>query len=308
MGEWSKKIGEHGEGIVKKFLAKIGWLSPVSGETIDCNYSVKHERKKGSPRTTHGIDYLYSELREGFLDSYLISVKYTSNNYPSSLSTDFKKHFKDLSQTLVCFARSPLKKEIKRNFNITFSHREKGILFWLSSTDSMDRNLALELDRLKGLSDESYGEIYLVDNFQASFIFNSIEYVQNKYKDFCFEFYYPYAISTNKELEQVYSGRVLPVEFITSQVLTFKLEKNGVNKLVICINEAYDSESLELVFGMAISISRDLASNIVLLYSSYDQLKDERTVAQIKQKFSSSSLICNAEIGSFNSDFRVLED
>ncbi|MFQ1787067.1 hypothetical protein ACK39B_10755 [Aeromonas veronii] len=43
MGEFSKKVGEHGELIVKNFLSMIGWLSVQEGETIPCEHGEKHK-------------------------------------------------------------------------------------------------------------------------------------------------------------------------------------------------------------------------------------------------------------------------
>lgn len=31
MGEWSKKVGEYGEGIVEKFLSIVGWSTHQRG-------------------------------------------------------------------------------------------------------------------------------------------------------------------------------------------------------------------------------------------------------------------------------------
>ena len=58
MGEWSKKIGEHGENIVEKFLSIIGWLEPVKGITMPCSMlNGEHKKRKGESVKTHGIDF-----------------------------------------------------------------------------------------------------------------------------------------------------------------------------------------------------------------------------------------------------------
>lgn len=60
MGEWSKKIGEYGEDVVKTFFSVIGWNDLTSGVQLTCLNKEKHLNDKGNPKTTHGIDFLYS--------------------------------------------------------------------------------------------------------------------------------------------------------------------------------------------------------------------------------------------------------
>ncbi|MCR3969359.1 hypothetical protein [Aeromonas veronii] len=64
MGEFSKKVGEHGELIVKNFLSMIGWLSVQEGETIPCEHGEKH-KESSNAKTTHGIDAFYSVKSPG---------------------------------------------------------------------------------------------------------------------------------------------------------------------------------------------------------------------------------------------------
>lgn len=63
MGEWSKKVGEYGEGIVEKFLSIVGWSNPSKGLTILCSMSNgEHKNQKNDSVKTHGIDFLYSYI------------------------------------------------------------------------------------------------------------------------------------------------------------------------------------------------------------------------------------------------------
>lgn len=87
MGEWSKKIGEHGENIVEKFLSIIGWLEPVKGITMPCSMlNGEHKNDKGESVKTHGIDFMYSYINpliDGQLNNVIISSKYSMEKYPN---------------------------------------------------------------------------------------------------------------------------------------------------------------------------------------------------------------------------------
>ena len=62
MGEWSKKIGEQGENIVKYFFEELIGFKDVyrTGVSIHCSYSDQHKKEKAKQRLTHGIDGLVS--------------------------------------------------------------------------------------------------------------------------------------------------------------------------------------------------------------------------------------------------------
>jgi len=94
MGELSKKIGEQGEKLVIKFLSILGWGDFQEGESINCRYSKEHQRKKDSPRQTHGIDVFHStrsQLQDFTLDNIVISAKYTAAPYPVNPVSIFKR-------------------------------------------------------------------------------------------------------------------------------------------------------------------------------------------------------------------------
>jgi len=114
MGELSKKIGEHGEKVIRNFLKCIGWHNPSYGESIPGYDPGNHEQKKDTPRKTHGVDLFFSyksNLEDFTLDNVLVSVKYTSKPYDSPPNSIFKVHFKDLAQTIACFSKSSLRDE-----------------------------------------------------------------------------------------------------------------------------------------------------------------------------------------------------
>lgn len=84
MGEWSKKLGEHGEDIVEALMNLIGWKSSLKGTDLECVKPTIH----GSPdkhRRTHGVDFIFScisPLEDNVLKHLLISSKFKGDPYP----------------------------------------------------------------------------------------------------------------------------------------------------------------------------------------------------------------------------------
>lgn len=135
MGEWSRRVGEVGEQVIGEFLDLIGWTNSQRAIELPCMKGQRHSNAT-NPRSTHGIDYLFSyesQLVDRTVDNLVISVKYTSSPYPSNPSSKFKEHFKDLARTMECFHRSELRQSSNSHFSGIDSSRAIGVLFWLSN-------------------------------------------------------------------------------------------------------------------------------------------------------------------------------
>ncbi|MCR6650941.1 MAG: hypothetical protein NVV73_05305 [Cellvibrionaceae bacterium] len=126
MGEWSKKVGETGEKLVKEFFDLIGWSGSKDGLSLPC---IKQDRHGGK---THGIDRLFayrSPLEDGVLNNLVASVKYTAVDYPSSPNSAFRGHFLELAKMIECFKASEIKRSTNRQFAGVDSSKAIGILF-----------------------------------------------------------------------------------------------------------------------------------------------------------------------------------
>lgn len=305
MGEWSKKVGEHGEKVVKEFFDLIGWSSSQEGIEMPCMRQEKHEGK------THGLDRLFSylsPLEDGVLNSIVTSVKYTSDPYPSSPNSKFKSHFFDLAKTLECFKNSEVRRRAVQNFTGVESARNIGVLFWLSNCQEQDRDILKEVANCKGLDAHAYETIYLVDNKRISFIYDSICSLRNGFSSKSVEFFYPSTGKNVNPLTKNPSGSILPVEYINSSVLLFKVvgDSNQSKTLVISSIDSFTASSLKRLIGLAHEISQDWTSSILILFPDYDHLNHQNEVSDAKSGFTNQSFVNSVKIASLNTDFRSL--
>lgn len=304
MGEWSKKVGEHGENVIKEFFDLIGWSSSQDGLQMSCLRQDKHEGK------THGIDRLFlylSPLEDGALNNIVTSVKYTASDYPSSPNALFKSHFFDLAKTLECFKNSEIRRNSIKNFSGVESTKDIGVLFWLSNKDQ-DRDIFVEVASCKGLDAFAYETIYVVDNRRISFIYDSIQALRAGFSNRLVEFFYP---STGKNYNPVTkspSGLVMPVEYINSSVLLFKVvDGNSQFKMLVisCIDK-FTGSNLKRLIGLAHEISQDWNSSTLMLFPDYDSLHHKNEVNDAKSGFANQSFVRSVKIASFNADFRSM--
>lgn len=305
MGEWSKKVGEHGEKVVKEFFDLIGWSSSQDGLDMPCIRQEKHEGK------THDIDRLFpylSPLEDGVLNNVVTSVKYTSNDYPSNPNTLFKSHFFNLAKTLECFKNSEIRRSAIKNFAGVDSTKDIGVLFWLSNPKEQGRDILAEVANCKGLDAFAYETIYVVDNKRISFIYDSIQGVKGAFTDRSVEFFYPSTGKNNNPLTKSPSGLVLPVEYINSSVLLFKVvDGNNQSKtLVISSIDNFTGSNLRRLIGLAHEISQDWNSSTLILFPDYDQLHHKNEVNDAKSGFANQSFVSSVKVASFNADFRSM--
>lgn len=313
MGELSKKIGEHGEKLVMGFIDKIGWSSPSDGESLQCNKSNKHQRKEDSPRQTHGIDLFYSyksKLESFSIDNVLISVKYTSKPYPSPPNAKFKDHFKDISETVECFARSELRAQTNseyENLGVRKSN-DVGVLFWLSSDRDSEQDLVSRISGVILDKELEFGTIQVVDNARASFIYNSISTAERIFsgEDAYFHYAFSAANFTDQNIEKY--GKVLPVEYLTSPILPMRLIDRETKKQRFYISsiENYNEDAMKRLLNFASDISQDFSNEFVFVFTRYDELEDGASVKKCIRTLGERASDVNVSVLSSVEDFRGL--
>lgn len=209
-GEKSKSSGEFGEKIVSELLKLVGWGNADYNPTIGCI-----EEEHGRKSKKHGLDFIFSlesPLINHIQDDVLISVKHNLDEYPSSPTSKFKEHLKDLSHAMECFPYDETYSE-KRISNHILETQVSGVLFWLSSKDDMEKDIIKEVYPFRNTDKIDYGPVYLVDNKRANFLYKTINYAKNRYKDYKF-FYHPTGYNDNDPFVKRDFGEKLPVQLI----------------------------------------------------------------------------------------------
>lgn len=313
MGELSKKIGEHGEKVVLKFIEKLGWTSPSDGESLACNKPIKHQRTKDTPRTTHGIDLFYSyksQLEDFTVNNLIISVKYTSNPYPSPPNSKFKEHFKDIAETVECFARSDLRNETNREYESFGIRRssDTGVLFWLSSDKESDQDIVSKVSGVILDKELEFSNIQVIDNARASFIYNSISSVERMFSESDIKFHYAFSSSNYTDQNISKFGSVLPVEYLTSPILPIRIIDKSNDKQKFCISsiESYNESAMKRLLNFASDISQDFSNEFVFFFTNYDELRDGSSVKKCIRTLGEKSGKIKVSVHSSNNDFRGL--
>jgi hypothetical protein len=313
MGELSKKIGEQGEKLVTNFLAILGWDGFQDGESINCRYSEKHQLKKNSSRKTHGIDVFYStrsQLQDYTLDNIVLSVKYTSNPYPVNPSSKFKDHLKDLAHTTECFMSSDLRSQNNEDYEMSGINgsNDSGVLFWFTNDKDSDQDVVSKISAINLDKTLNFSTIYVVDNSRATYIYNSIKYVQDNFEDYDYFFHYAFSSSNYKDPDIEKYGKVFPVEYLTSGIIPFRLIHKSSKKVSFCLasREEFSEEAINRLLYLASDVSQDFTGEFIFLFPDYDKLKHEAIVNRAKRIQRDNSHALNITVKSYINDFRNL--
>jgi hypothetical protein len=305
MGEWSKAIGDRGEKIVDQLLERLGWTPSKPGVSVDC-VDEKHLNKEGNEKQTHGIDFLFgyqSPLSDDLFDTLAISSKFSTSDYPTSLSHTFRSHYIDLAQAISCFRKSAGYSDHVALFRGRGEKRVIGVIFWLNNV-SPNAHCKEDLTKIEILqSKDKYDAIYVIDNKSASFLFDSIGFVKASNPGaevkFCYVESGKYLNSVTKE----FNGDVLPVEYVNLGILPFKTTKDKVSTLTLCCAAPFDASELGRLIGLSQSISQDWAAYIKILFSDYNPLAHDSIVAEVSGAFQVKKVIDKLTVGSFDINF-----
>ena len=310
MGEWSKKIGEYGEDVVEKFFSVIGWNDLSKGESIPCINPTKHLTEEDKPKTTHGIDFLYSypnPLVSEQLCNIIISSKFQSKKYPNNPTTVFKKHMEDLITTLECFDGSDLKTGILSGFEHS-STNDVGVLFWLNNQHESDDDLISSVASVRVLDTQISNAIFIMDNKRVAFILEVMKYVKIKNNKFMHSFFYPNTGRNINPQGRQNSGTRLPVEFLNSSIIPIRLvnkdNPKDINLLLATIDNFEEEDFIRLI-GLAKDITTDWAGGVTIAFPDYDDLSHKGIVAQSKQKFQLPEFTKTVDVVNFNNHLEV---
>lgn len=312
MGELSKKIGDKGELLVKNFLNVLGWSDLPECEQISCNHPGKHANTSKS-RTTHGVDLFYSSrsnLQDFTLDNVVISVKYSSKPYPAAPSAKFKEHLKDLAQQMECFISSNFRADSNETYELSGinSVNDTGILLWLNNDKKSDQDVVSKICNISLDKDLVFSSIQVVDNARASFIYDSISFVRNTFKDCEVFFHYSFSSVNFKDPAIEKYGKRFPVEYMTSNLIPFRII-NGVNKenkFCLVVREEFSEECISRLFSLSSDISLEFSSDFVFVFPDYDVLEHEMIVKRAKQAILSRNSNISISVMSYSNDFRNL--
>lgn len=290
MGEWSKKIGEHGENIIEKLFEIIGWNDMIKGIDIPCSNKL-HKNKNDNQRNTHGIDFIFSYMNplvSEQLSNVLISAKYKTIKYPNSAVSTFKGYINDLRTALECYEFSEFRDNNVSGFE-TSSINDAGVLVWLNNNSTSD-DLISKVSTARVTESDFNKSLFIVDNKRVAFLLEVMEFIKTKADKYDYSFYYPNTGRNINPVTRENDGKILPLEYLNSSIIPIKLvnKNNNNNKeksLVLATIDNFEDGDFIRLIGLSKDISTELVGEVVIAFPDYDKLKHETSVLQAKQKF-----------------------
>lgn len=306
MGEWSKRIGEAGEEISSLLLEQIGWGTFQQGVDIPCVNASKH-----NARSSHGIDHIYvyrNPMINRQLMHAVVSVKASADPYPSNPATKFRGFMADLSDAAECYARSEQKYQANNRHSGISESAIAGVLLWFSlSPEHRDTTI---LPKTANCRVENSHSIFVVDNAQASFLYESIRYAEQRFDNKKAEFFYFNNGRNYEQSQRLSRGPTMPVEYLTAGIIPLVFETGGDSDrrvhFVLATSDPFSEMSLHRVMGLAKDMTQKLASSILIMFPDYDKLRHKNTVRAVQSSFSERDFTDLCTIDSFSSDFRKL--
>lgn len=271
-GEKSKSSGEYGERIAAGLLDIIGWTNRKYGIDINCVLPNTHLGTQGNSRKTHGIDYIVQyvdPLTAMQNTNILVSVKHR-DEYPATATqkiSKFKEFLKDIAEASECF---PSAKSSFPALSDTTSDHTDCVIFWIAE-NGLQSTVISDLVNFRNTDKTSFDTVYLVDNKQAAFLYDSIIFARGKAADFMF--YYPDTGFNMDTVKRKHQGNVLPVEYINSPILLFKINNTEGSQLLLTTNQGFSKEGFGRILQLVRLITEGWASGITVAYCDYHDYK-----------------------------------
>ncbi|MVM29977.1 hypothetical protein GO755_08035 [Spirosoma sp. HMF4905] len=298
MGEFSRFKGLLGENIAENFFKSIGWQY-ISNTEFDCVQRKKHNCNK------HGIDFFaayLSPLEADVFDTVMISVKYVSSK---TVKSDFKKYLNDLNTATSCFLLSKQYNEVLKNSAFKRG-RQNLLIFWVDDKKELDYSLIKEL---KSISQEIHSDfelIHIVDNYRVNFIHSSMKFAKNIYSSEKVDFFYHQTgISEKITGGRQLSGALLPIDYLTSDILLFKIVSKKV--LVICANERFEKDTFKRIVGLSQNLTSGWCQKIILAFPDYQFVKHKDIKQSVLLNFADNEFASMIEVKNFSENFFSLE-
>ncbi len=303
MGEWSKKIGEYGEDVTKKFFEVIGWNDMLKGVDIPyCNEF--HKDESDNKRNSHGVDFIFSYMNplvSEQLSNVLISVKYKTEKYPNSATSKFKKYISDLVTALECYDFSDLKNNTVSGFG-TSTINDAGVLVWLNNNSGSDDDLISKVSNARIAENQLNKSLFILDNKRVAFLLEVMKYVKTKTNNYNYSFYYPNTGRNINPITRENDGKILPLEYLNSSIIPIKLVNKHNDKekcLILATIDNFEEDDLIRLIGLSKDISTELVGEVIIAFPDYDELQHETSVSLAKQKFQAQNYTKNIQVVNF---------
>jgi hypothetical protein len=154
-------------------------------------------------------------------------------------------------------------------------------------------------------NDLIFDKIILLDNSKVNFLYESIFRTKEVIGSGSVDFVYHSTGLNFTSLQENSYGKTFPLNYLYSDVIVLRTEKDNKVTLSIFINDNFEEDQFSQILSFAKSFDHLNAVNkIVLNYRSYDYLINENSLKEKLIKFPMYNLNQNLEVKKFPSDFR----
>lgn len=306
-GERSKEIGEYGEKVISNILNLIGWAPFINNIDIECYRSTLHNKKLNK----HGLDYIKfykCPIHSDTQKTIAISAKY-NKQYLANPAPKVKDNLIDLGDTMNCLKHN--EKYNNKKIEGHVKHNDlMGILFQLNHSGGYRDDLISKIGQLRISPDKSYKPIFIIDNRRASFYYSVVENYKSIAESNEPIFAYPQTEFNMDSHTNLSEGRILPIEFLVSDIIPMKIDKgNDIKELLLFTNNNFSKESLNRLVSFSKSFTNGWSSTIKILFPDYRELHNFKDVSDILASIEEHSFANSITVGSYNLiDFRKLEE
>lgn len=203
------------------------------------------------------------------------------------LVKSLKEHIEELKELIQCAKYNPEINSFLNAFGAKVNVKHIGVLVWLhNDIDSLDRNIlpTIAKSRLNLDGDTPY---YVIDSGRASFLLKVINDLSNK-SNGNYQFYYP-KIGTSILVDLDRKGKFLPIELISSDIITAIVDIDGKNKFYLYSREEFNELTCKNMIAYALNFSAGLVNEIYIGFPDYNPTQDGNIVTQVNLSFSGRS-------------------
>jgi hypothetical protein len=142
------------------------------------------------------------------------------------------------------------------------------------------------------------------------FIHQTLAKINNKYSEYDINFHYNQSDANFSDPNIQKFGKSMPVEYLTADIIPFRLIDRINNKDLFCIslNENFTEQNLNYLLSYASDVSLDFTTNFVLLYPDFNELEHIAIFEKSVGKFNKRENKISVKIHSLSTEFRSLGD
>ena len=159
-------------------------------------------------------------------------------------------------------------------------------MIWLHNDhEDIEKSILADLAPSR-LDLESETPYYVIDNGRASFLLKVVDDLRKRAFGGDYQFFYP-RIGTSITVDEMRTGKELPLELLASDVIPAVVTINGSKELILYANESFDSDSYKNLMAYGLSFASGLLTTIRIGMPNYNAARDEEVVSQARLVFHS---------------------